>query len=282
MNAEPLIDFALSLGLVELHGGIVGAVSQEGKGSTFFFELPLFETPLPSELALEEVYPPPTNIAESIALVSRTMTDTDQNRPEGDLEDGCLQQKKIESPTSAALHRRLFGISSSSSSKYSYSFSSLISSSFSSKIPHPIRIEPSSDVSGEMLDKTPSPFAPNGMQISLGSASRRRRLSLLDQFHNSIFAASPTTTAAAAADYKVDEDGEEEEEVERPDDRVECIGADNNETRKTLRFMIVDDAATTRKLMRRILTSAGHHVDEAVDGYVMLYHVSSFGKDLNN
>ena len=43
---------------------------------------------------------------------------------------------------------------------------------------------------------------------------------------------------------------------------------DGSEAKRHLRFMIVDDTTATRKLMRRVLTSAGHIVlDEADNGY---------------
>ena len=41
--------FCFVQGLVELHGGTVGVFSQEGHGSTFFFELPLFATLSPED-----------------------------------------------------------------------------------------------------------------------------------------------------------------------------------------------------------------------------------------
>ena len=35
------LGLSISKGIVELHGGQIGVVSEEGKGSTFYFELPI-------------------------------------------------------------------------------------------------------------------------------------------------------------------------------------------------------------------------------------------------
>jgi CheY-like chemotaxis protein len=249
-------------GLVELHGGKVGVLSQEGQGSTFFFELPLFEVSAPEVLLMEEVYPTSSNVAESTSLVSNFLTETEQNHQHDDIESNSVQQDVI--VRNSPRESRWWGRSPKGSR---YSFSSLISSSFSSNIPHPIRIEPESDKSGEVLGTPKSPFAPNGVHVAVVSPSRRRRL---DQFSRDNMAATAPGDAAAAAaaidtaDFKVDEVGGEG--GERPDEKGEDGRVARNEAKKSLRFMIVDDTATTRKLLRRMLTDAGHHVDEAADG----------------
>ena len=242
-------------GLVELHGGKVGVISQEGQGSTFFLELPLFEVSAPEVLLMEEVYPTSSNVAESTSLVSNFLTETEQNHQHDDIESNSVQQDVIVRNSPRVSWWR------SSPRGSHYSFSSLISSSL---IPHPIRIEPESNKSGEVLGTPKSPFAPNGVHVAVVSPLRRRRL---DQFsRDNMAATAPGDTAAAidTADFKADEVGGEGSE--RPDEMGEDGRVARNEARKSLRFMIVDDTATTRKLLRRMLTDAGHHVDEAADG----------------
>ena len=65
---------------------------------------------------------------------------------------------------------------------------------------------------------------------------------------------------------KIDEI-DEYDENEINELREQHENALSNAKKRSLHFMIVDDTAPTRKLMRRMLMSAGHTVDEAVDGY---------------
>ena len=68
------IVFLIPKGLVELNGGVVGVISEEGHGSTFFVELSLLRKPTTSdEIAFEEIYPSPSNNTESMALVCSNM-----------------------------------------------------------------------------------------------------------------------------------------------------------------------------------------------------------------
>ena len=92
------VDFLIPKGLVELHGGAVGVISEEGHGSRFFVELSLFRKPASDEIALEEIYTSPSNITESMALVCSNMTAPD-------IETGDLaQQEKMEQPSTKSVN----------------------------------------------------------------------------------------------------------------------------------------------------------------------------------
>ena len=53
---------------------------------------------------------------------------------------------------------------------------------------------------------------------------------------------------------------------------------------RSLKFMIVDDTATSRKITRRMLCSLGHSVQEAVDGLDFLHKmgISYYGNNSSN
>ena len=248
--------------MVELHGGTVGVFSQEGHGSTFFFELPLFATLSPEdEIAYEEIYPSIANNAEHMALVARSMTAPD-------IETGDLQQDKPD-PTSMKRWQRSSFISSSNSGKFSVA--SFLSSTISSLIPSPVQIEPFSDLDSGILDARVSPLAPNGLKISMGSSSERRRQLVMNQFDDGHLLSTIASTNVRECEV--------DDEDEKSQDMIELEGGrpQSGAASKGLRFLVVDDTVAIRKLMRRVLTSAGHTVDEADDGYGYgLYMVLSF------
>jgi hypothetical protein len=96
------------------------------------------------------------------------------------------------------------------------------------------------------------------LQIAVGSSAERRRKLLMNRYDG----------GELTADFKIDE--EESDDDDKADrnsvDKVERSSVRSSFTKRSFRFMIVDDTIATRKLMRRMLSSAGHHVDDAIDG----------------
>jgi PleD family two-component response regulator len=163
-------------------------------------------------------------------------------------------------------------------------------------IPPPVRIEPFSDLDSGILDARVSQLAPNGLKISMGSSAERRRqlvANLLPSINVTDFKDDDSNSNKVdekSDDSKVDEKSDDkagvvndgsshkvDEKSEEEDRDVISVNIDEKseeqdeytqtKSSKCLRFLVVDDTAATRKLMRRVLTSAGHTVDEAEDGY---------------
>lgn len=49
-------------------------------------------------------------------------------------------------------------------------------------------------------------------------------------------------------------------------DQNQDLDYQNEESKESLRILVVEDIATNRKLLVRLLKNRGHHCDEAVDG----------------
>ena len=226
---------------MELHGGTVGVCSQEGHGSTFFFELPLFATLSPEdEIAYEEIYGSSANNAEHMALVARSLTAPD-------IETGDLQQDKPAATATSMIATKLWQRSSFSSCSTVATF---LCSTITSMIPPPIRIEPYSDLDGGLLDARVSQLAPNGLKISMGSSSERRRqlvanllpsidaIDFKDDDSNKVDEKSDDSKVDEKSDdkagvvddesssHKVDEKSEEDEEEEEEDRHVISVNID--------------------------------------------------------
>ena len=263
----------------------MGAVSHEGKGSTFFFELPLFKTPsLDREGILED-----TN-ADDVMKISRTETELEVNHLSeiplaliSDVEtghglknhssevDNARQSSLAKSYWPQSLRRFLLPKRSSAV----YSSSPVEPPSPTNNGPKQTKLlgSPLDMQTGRSFDtgvsvgsgSSGSPFAPNGLQIAVGSSAERRRKLLMNRYDGGAL------TAAPVIDFKDDEEEDEEsdddEKAERSSvDKAERSSIRSSFTKRAFRFMIVDDTIATRKLMRRMLTSAGHYVDDAVDG----------------
>ena len=250
-------------GLVELHGGKVGVLSQEGQGSTFFFELPLFEV----SSAIDEVAREESNVDGAI---TRTVTESELNNVserslglEGDIETGntvVLQSHQSTLEPSFLLHGWRWLLPRRHNAVYSSTTLPLPSSVQAPPVPSgPI---PAVRTAAMMITASSgSPFAPNGIQVAVGSSAERRRKLLTNRYEGGML----------TADFKIDENDSEGEDSRIEDKRVREMGSKNSSFRssfskRSLRFMVVDDTAATRKIMHRMLANAGHSVDDAVDG----------------
>ena len=260
----------------------MGVVSQEGKGSTFFFELPLFEMPsLDTKGAFEE-----SNI-DDVMKISRTNTETEANHPlevplaleDGDVETGPrLQKHSIEVDNSFNSTEKAtsfwlwllgwrWSLLLKRRSSTVYSSSPLEPSTPTNNGPHELNrmgftpeIRTGSTGVSVTAGTSGSPFAPHGLQIAVGSSTERRRKLLMNRYDGGELTAGPFI-----ADFKIDE--EESDDGDRNSvDKGDRSSIRSSFTKRCFRFMIVDDTIATRKLMRRMLSSAGHHVDDAIDG----------------
>eukprot|EP01036_Dinobryon_divergens_P035132 gene35132-45479_t len=225
--------------LVELHGGVIGAVSEEGRGSTFFFELPLYES------------------QGSDNEVSATMADRSDNHPkrtlsllESDIESGDLTNHKPLDDIDGWLLRSIgqLGIFlPRQSSSTVYPSFSLPSPSSTDNMPQQLK---TTELTSSDMPIVLGPADPAVVVSQKGSRGSTPTGS---------FSARPRGRRLSEYDVKVD--------IGDISFRSGLSNNANKGLRNSLHFLIVDDTAPTRKLMRRMLTSAGHTMGvSAADG----------------
>ena len=250
---------------MELHEGTIGVSSErEGNGTTFYFELPVFEKP-------DENFAPPRgglrwqqlSVEASVSQVTPAIDDSEQP----------YSREIIDSPFTSVAR----SLSNSSLSRKFATFSWLYGAERGATVSH-LDDEPSLPRTHQQLeidDIEEGLIRDNDSSAPSSSTKGLRNTDIHSTVINRLGYTRVKQTSTATAQrrqFLLDQ-------LQSPDSIVALGQVEQTSQRRKLRVMVVDDTASTRKIVMKLLVGLGHKVEEASDGLQFLQKMGILQSD---
>ena len=250
---------------MELHGGTVGVRSEgEGNGTTFYFELPVFEKP-------DEISAPTrggsrwqqSSLVASVSQVTPAIDDSEQP----------YSRETMDSPFTSVAR----SLSNSSLSRKFASFSWLYGAERGATVSHldDETFVPHDQQQLEIDDIEDGFIRDNDSSAPSASTKGLRGIDIHSTEIKRVGYTRVKQTSTATAQrrqFLLDQ-------LQSPDSIVALGLVEQTSQRRKLRVMVVDDTASTRKIVMKLLVGLGHKVEEASDGLQFLQKMGILQSD---